>query len=785
MAMRWLSPLLAGLVTALAVAQGAPHDIPYRGSLVYARTTEQLDFSPAASRFRPTWVATSDADGQVWNYHECRNADVPVDFAAADFDDSAWPKGRGVFGPDVGKDAVQRTAWKKEVLLVRSFVEFGPALPKALQLWVTHDDDFQLFLNGECILNKPGYADGATIFLVGDALKRASKGKNLLAARCTNTGGYQRFSLAVATHHNLPNRLRSAEELTRAWDDEYRRVNQLRGALISGYRMPPLLLHGDLQDEQFVRLPPVDVQDLGWWMAMDLRAGMRGGSTTVESSRMRELGDVTLSGLVSAVEPDGWQTMQLTINSRAEALPQSDSKRYVDRNVTPYCPLALEGKLLVRRRLVIANGKARISEFSTDLSGTLLHGKDRKIPAAEVRQRETWKFVAAQNGQDAEFRLAVKQAIERGTARLRDDLGNLGIPDLRPEAKNADRSYNTGRLALSLVALVKGGVSASDPIVSKGYQELRRRVLIDTYSLGNALMAVEALYAPPGEFGDLKQGAIDRPRRREVSAEDKRLMQDWVNILMGNADSSVDPAYLLRFHYIGAGDFDHSVNQYGLLGLYAAHLCGIEIPSIVWEAAANHLIAAQRGEGPRIKLELVDYRTHSRREANPDEPYTQAMLSARACGWGYHGPKDNGEWTPTYGSMTASGITGLAICQAALLDYPDVKRPKLQSEASRARHDGFAWLAQNMTMRYHPGRVDYQSSWHSYYLYGVERAALLSGIALIQDRDWYFEGAMILIHSQLPDGHWPQGREYEFPFERDAFPILFLKQSTMPVLTGK
>jgi hypothetical protein len=72
-----------------------------------------------------------------------------------------------------------------------------------------------------------------------------------------------------------------------------------------------------------------------------------------------------------------------------------------------------------------------------------------------------------------------------------------------------------------------------------------------------------------------------------------------------------------------------------------------------------------------------------------------------------------------------------------------------------------------------------------YYLYSLERAALLSGIALIRDRDWYFEGAMVLALSQLDDGNWPGELTADQAIERNAMAILFLKQSTRPVLTGR
>ena len=66
-----------------------------------------------------------------------------------------------------------------------------------------------------------------------------------------------------------------------------------------------------------------------------------------------------------------------------------------------------------------------------------------------------------------------------------------------------------------------------------------------------------------------------------------------------------------------------------------------------------------------------------------------------------------------------------------------------------------------------------------------EEASLLSGIALIQDRDWYFEGAMMLVYAQQENGDWPSELNGDDIVERNAMAILFLKQSTSPVLTGK
>lgn len=790
--MRWptamrLAALGATLVAATNVtAQRLPWQIPHRGALVYTRSTEQFELRAVQSRLRPQWVIRKGSDdAHRWRFFGTPSAAVPARFEQPDFDDKDWPTGQGEFGPDVGKNPAQRTIWRSDVLCLRTTVDLGTKKPKAVLLQVTHDDDLAVYWNGVKVVDRPGYGADIELWLTGDQLDPWRRGDNVIAARCTNTGGHQRLDLGMALITQLPARVRSAEDIAALRDEERRQLDGVRGELFGGYRMPALLLQGDLENDLNVRLPPADLRDVAWWIAMDLRCGVTGGNVGDTAWRLYRLGDLVVKGRASAVDVDGWQTLELTVKNSGEPDRRSDSARFVDNFVKPHVAYGFDGKLSVRRQLAVSGERARVTAFASVLEGRLLRGKDWKEPAAELSQRESWTFAEERDGQDATFRAMVAQAIERGTKRLRSDLQNLNANSLRREPEDADRSYHAGRLALGLLALVKGGVPKDDPVVQKGFDELRSRVLVDTYSLGNALMAIESLYAPAGEFGDLKQGAIDRPRKRQVPDADKQLMQQWAKQLFDNLDSRVDRSYLLRFNYVGGPRFDNSVNQYGLLGLYSAHLCGIDIPVTVWEAAANHLLADQCPEGEKIKLDLVDYRTHARRTASPDEKFTAATLYARALGWSYEGPKAGGELTPTYGSMTAAGITGLAICQAGLEDHPEVRRTKLQNDATRARNDGFAWLAQNMTTRYHAGSIDRQGRWLYYYLYSLERAALLSGIALIQDRDWYFEGAMTLILAQQDDGHWPAELHWDLGIERDAMAILFLKQSTMPVLTGR
>ena len=781
----------AWLATALpvaATAQAPSWDVPHRGAHVYARTTERFEVGPPTGRIRPDWLLGGGEDEapHEWRYFACPQHGVPAGFEQPGFADQAWLLGKGKFGPDHGKNPVQRTAWRNETLCLRTTIDLGQKKPKALWFVVDHDDNLRIWLNGKQVVADDGYGHKRFYFVSGATLDAWQRGPNTLAVRCNNTGGAQLLDVRLGQLHSLPPGARTLDDLARMLREEREAADRVRGELFGEFRPPPLLLQGELDGTgSAVQRPPSDLRDLAWWLAMDLRPSVLGGTIAVDAARVYRLSDLQLRGKASAVDVDGWQTLEVQVRNTPEPLLRGDSKRIVERFVRPYAWYGFDGTLTVRRRLTVAGNKARVSEFTTRLQGRLLRGKDWKDTAAEVKQHETWRLDSTREGQDAAFRAMVQQSITRGVTKLREHLRGMGGGELGPQPPDGGDSFHSGRLAIGILALLKGGVPKDDEVVVQALAELRKRTLIDTYSLANGIMALEALYIPPNEYGDLRSGTIDRPRKRQPSPEDRALLQKWLDRLLTNIDTRVDPAYLLRFNYTGGDRFDNSVNQYGLLGLYSAHLCGLEIKPLLWEAAINHLLACQSQEGPKIDLDLIDYRTMTRRQADPDAPFTVSRTLARANGWSYHESRSEGDWIPSRGSMTCAGITGLAICQAALQDHPTLKRPKLQSDANRARSDGFAWLAQHLTARCHPGELAHQQQWFYYYLYGLERAALLSGIALIQDRDWYFEGAMVLVLAQQADGDWPGELHPDRIVERDAMAILFLKQSTAPVLTGK
>ncbi len=147
---------------------------------------------------------------------------------------------------------------------------------------------------------------------------------------------------------------------------------------------------------------------------------------------------------------------------------------------------------------------------------------------------------------------------------------------------------------------------------------------------------------------------------------------------------------------------------------------------------------------------------------------------------------------PITASMTTAGLTGVTICQAVLHGLK--KGGKLRSRLHKARQGGLAWMLHEFSVRTNKNKGRHLH----YYLYGLERACEINQIALLGKRDWYFEGANILVETQVSGnrrgdgggrGRGPGGGAGSFRgagLPQTCMAILFLKQSAppMPAITG-
>jgi hypothetical protein len=509
----------------------------------------------------------------------------------------------------------------------------------------------------------------------------------------------------------------------------------------------PWVCAGELQPDGKALAGPVrDLRDVLRAIACDLGAR---SSVRMQFPRLLPYGDVTVSGGWTPPDADGVQVLRAGVSVRPPAR-QAPEPREVAERLAVFCFPDAAGEVRMTRRVDGERGLLLGFEGVMDLT---VEEERRAHRRATIEDR--WELVAVRENQDFDFRKRVGAAIEAGTAFVREAIEEKEsyLRDARGE-----RNYGSGRLALALLTLVHGHVPAGDPVLERGFDDLRRRRIEDSYSLAAALMAVAARGAPPGQTG---AGLDER---------DRKAAKEWVERLLGNVDPRVDRDELLRFNYVAGPRYDTSLQQYGLLGLWSAHCGGLAVPHGAFAAAARHLLEVQGPPGERLKLRLTSYATLRDAAGTDRAPHTPEVRTA-ARGFAYEEAGD-----PPFGSMTSAGISGLLLAKAGIEAQGRGERALL-SRIDDGVRDGFAWLAADFSVRCNPGFAERADNHWYYWLYGLERSCELAGVAWLQDRDWYYEGALQLLSQQQSNGSFRAEHSSTLLLDATCFAVLFLAKS--------
>jgi hypothetical protein len=151
-----------------------------------------LALLPTAERDPVAWSYTTEDPGEGWS--------------RAGFDDSGWSSGPGGFGTEGTPGAVVRTRWSDEAIWLRTrFGWTGLGAGSDLVALVHHDEDVEVFLNGELLLEADGYTTGYELWPL-DARARGllREGENVLAVRCRQTGGGQYVDVGLYLERDRP-----------------------------------------------------------------------------------------------------------------------------------------------------------------------------------------------------------------------------------------------------------------------------------------------------------------------------------------------------------------------------------------------------------------------------------------------------------------------------------------------------------------------------------------------------------------------------------------------------
>lgn len=532
-----------------------------------------------------------------------------------------------------------------------------------------------------------------------------------------------------------------------------------------------VLLPTDLDAKRrSVEREPFDLSELPWVIAFDL-SSFRAGRSTREFASVRPFGRLAVA--IEGLAPSATNRQRLTcrivqrpVDAAKMEGPARDRNARLERfrNVHSH---EFDGNLTIER--VFDAERGLVTEFAARLDAEIAPREHPNYKRIAVTIEESWTLSEEFIADSPAFNERVGAAILAGRQRiakiLAEKLTKIGE---RPTDEQLHVDREIGEIALMTLTLVKCRHPRTDPLLRDALRALRDGRLRDTYSLAVGLMAAESFYAEPNERDHLLQGLIDRPQPRKPSDEDLSAMKTWVQRLLDNRDADSDRSKVARWAYKPSPGWDNSTTQFAILGLWSAQLCGIAIDKDIWLTAAQHWFETRCLSKERTTLAPVSYRQLERGNAKG----TSTPVITR--GWSYHGP--GGE---PYGSMTAAGVASLTLITAALREL-GLERTPVIGECRSAIREGQAWLAAHFDVRSNPGRPFDYDFWRSYWLYGLERACELGQVARLGERDWYFEGASLLLAMHEANGDFEPGDEVD-----DCFALLFLEKAAVPVSTGR
>jgi hypothetical protein len=437
--------------------------------------------------------------------------------------------------------------------------------------------------------------------------------------------------------------------------------------------------------------------------------------------------------------------------------------------------------------LVLAKGAAGVDLAARLKSAVLAPGQS----AAEAREDGLSSTAAPAGSREAR----VNEAIRRGVVFLKAALRNRKLPTAPAKGEQPPlpvtylSTARPGTAALVGLALLAAGVPRDDPAVAQVIQQVRRegrqlggQNLDSSYPTGTYDVATCIWFLD--RLGDAADRDLLRSLGLQLVAGQRRAggwsynspplapgqEEELLRLLRrpppgAKRRPKTPPSELADLPVFrwpaspttrGLGKEDNSNTQFAILALWAAQKYGVPAGRSLAFAEARFRVS-QKPDGT----------------------------------WSYRAGKSR-DWPD---SMTCAGLLGLAVGHGAL---PSGEGPRPAGGAEPARDPAIergllalgrtvgttgsnpggvprenAPLHERLSLKLR-GRIIYANAWGDlYYLWSLERVAVVYNLRTIGGKDWYGWGAELLVNHQDPDGRWSDC----FPGEVDtSFALLFLKR---------
>jgi hypothetical protein len=157
------------------------------------------DKSSAVNRIvanRQPIVTNADDEPETWHYTTQRPTGPWQNIG---FDDSSWKQGRSGFGTRGTPNASVNSIWNaSDIWLRKAFDVPDPETVLSATLRFYHDEDVQIFLNGQKVAERRGYVTNYVEQPLSTEEKALLKARgNVLAVHCRQTSGGQNVDVGL------------------------------------------------------------------------------------------------------------------------------------------------------------------------------------------------------------------------------------------------------------------------------------------------------------------------------------------------------------------------------------------------------------------------------------------------------------------------------------------------------------------------------------------------------------------------------------------------------------
>jgi len=327
----------------------------------------------------------------------------------------------------------------------------------------------------------------------------------------------------------------------------------------------------------------------------------------------------------------------------------------------------------------------------------------------------------------------VLKAIDKAKACL---LGQQGADGAWPEQRQPGATADYGHTETVFYTLAYMDESPNRDYMDKALSTVMTRPLDYTYALAMRCMG----------YAHIRNKFLKSSQKYEMV--DKAMKMDAMTLCQFQGSHG-------GWNYVSLngseGRFDFSNTQLAILALREAALAGAEIPDVVWKRAQTLYFKLQQQDGS----------------------------------WNYGDPGNTGIGAdkPGYGSMTAAGLASIYIT----MDNLDLSSGcpcrggvsnKAKGDFERRMDMALKWHEENFKPDANPKCPNGEGSWKYYWLYAVERVGIAAGYKYFGKRNWYKEGAEVLLKEQQGNGSWGG-------IPDTCFAALFLYKGRAPVLYNK